>query len=269
LLKYAVQHYIVEQHLPERGDHRITMLDVYLLGRVDFEALLSLQRRLVYEVSGRRERAALILCEHDPLISVGRQGSRAQIHFDANELQLKRWPIRWVNRGGGCLLHAPGQLAVYPILPLERLDLDLPRYLDRLRSVVLDVVSDVGIKNAVADPHGVAIGDRLVAHLGVAVRDWVSYFGAALNINPDLDPFRRVSCGGASEPMTSLERERRLSVNPTMVQQRVVERFMERFELPRVAVHHEHPALPATLPEVQKLPAAQSFVVLRSLLDPI
>jgi lipoyl(octanoyl) transferase len=269
LLKYALKPNIVEQHLPERGDDRFTMLDVYLLGQVDFEALLALQRRLVYEVSGRRDRAALVLCEHESLISVGRQGSRAQIHFDPNELLLKRWPIRWVNRGGGCLLHAPGQLAVYPVLPLDRLQLDLPQYLNRLRRVLLDVVADVGIKNASADSHGVTIGGRLVAHLGVAVRDWISYFGAALNINPDLDPFRRVNCGGASEPMTSLERERRLAVNPTMVQQRVVERFMDRFELPRVTVHHKHPALPAPLPAVEKLPAAQTFVVLRSLLDPI
>jgi len=269
LLKYALKPNIVEQHLPQQGDDRFTILDVYLLGRVDFEALLSLQRRLVYEVSGQRDRAALLLCEHESLISVGRQGSRSQIHFDTNELRLKGWPIRWVNRGGGCLLHAPGQLAVYPVLPLDRLQLDLPQYLDRLRHVLVDVAADTGVKNAIAEPHGLAIGERLVAHVGIAVRDWVSYFGAALNINPDLDPFRRVNCGGSAEPMTSLERERRLAVNPTMIQQRVVERFMERFALPRVTVHHEHPALPAAPRPVRKLPTAQTFLVLRSLLDPI
>src|SRR5262245_21663496 len=245
------------------------MLDVYLLGQVDFTALLALQRRLVYETSGRRDRAVLLLCEHGALSSVGRQGSRAQIHFDPNELRLKGWPIRWVNRGGGCLFHAPGQLAVYPILPLDRLGLDLPDYLERLRHMLVDVAADVGVKNANVEPKGVVIGDRLVAHLGVAVRDWVSYFGAVLNVNPDLDPFRRVNCGGAAEPMTSLERERRLAVNPTLVQQRVVERFMERFGLPRVTVHHEHPALPAQLPQAPKVPAATTFIVLRSLLDPI
>jgi lipoyl(octanoyl) transferase len=257
----------VEPRVPEPTDDRFTMLDVYLLGRVDFEALLSLQRRLVYEVSGRRDRAALLLCEHEPLISVGRQGSRAQIHFDPNELRVKGWPIRWVNRGGGCLFHAPGQLAVYPILPLDRLGLDLPDYLERLRLVMLDVAADTGVKHANADAEGIAVGDRFIAQVGVAVRDWVSYFGAVLNVNPDLDPFRRVNCGGTIEPMTSLERERRLAVNPTLVQQRVVERFMERFHLPRVTVHHEHPALPTPPPSIAKLPAAQSFIASRLLLD--
>ena len=96
-------------------------LQVYLLGTVDFEAALTLQRRLVYQISGERSLAALILCEHPPLITVGRKGSRAHILCGPEELCARRWPIRWVNRGGGCLLHLPGQLAVYPILPLDRL----------------------------------------------------------------------------------------------------------------------------------------------------
>src|SRR5437588_11512158 len=90
-------------------------LQVYLLGTVDFEDMLQCQRRLVYEVSGDRSRAALLLCEHPPLISVGREGSREHIRFEPKDLAAREWPVRWVNRGGGCLLHLPGQLAVYPI----------------------------------------------------------------------------------------------------------------------------------------------------------
>ena len=58
---------------------RDSPLQVYLLGTVDFDALLRLQRRLHYEISGDRGQAALILCEHPPLITVGRHGSRAHI----------------------------------------------------------------------------------------------------------------------------------------------------------------------------------------------
>src|SRR5262245_61745678 len=85
-----------------------SVLQVYLLGAVDFEAALSLQRRLVYEVTGDRACAALVLCEHPPLITVGRQGSHAHILCGPEELRSRRWRIRWVNRGGGCLLHLPG-----------------------------------------------------------------------------------------------------------------------------------------------------------------
>src|SRR5271154_1817004 len=107
-------------------------LQVYLLGSVDFEAALAWQRQLVFNVSGDRTNAYLILCEHPPLITVGRQGSRAHLRWDSEQLRDRNWPVRWVNRGGGCLLHLPGQLAVYPVLPLDYLGLGLQAYLDRL-----------------------------------------------------------------------------------------------------------------------------------------
>src|SRR2546426_281708 len=87
-----------------------TALQVYLLGTVDLEAVLRLQRRLHFEISGQRDQAILLLCEHPPVITVGRQGSRAHIFCGPEELRSRRWNVRWVNRGGGCLLHAPGQL---------------------------------------------------------------------------------------------------------------------------------------------------------------
>src|SRR4051794_29952651 len=89
-----------------------TRLQAYLLGQVDFEAALALQRRLVYEIAGDRTRAALILCEHPPLITVGREGSRSHVLCDDAELQGRHWRVRWVNRGGGVWLHLPGQLAI-------------------------------------------------------------------------------------------------------------------------------------------------------------
>src|SRR2546426_7889619 len=104
-------------------------LRVYLLGLVEFEAALRLQRRLHYEVSGDRTQAGLILCEHPPLITVGRHGSHAHIGWQAEELRVRQWPIRWVNRGGGSWLHLPGQLAIYPIVPLDRLGLGVQAYL--------------------------------------------------------------------------------------------------------------------------------------------
>src|SRR5262249_46918188 len=120
-------------------------LQVYLLGAVDFDDMLRCQRRLVYEVSGDRSRAVLILCEHTPFISIGRDGGGEHVGYEPHELVAREWPLRWVNRGGGCLLHFPGQLAVYPILPLDRLGLDLQGYLDRLHGALLDVITNMEV----------------------------------------------------------------------------------------------------------------------------
>src|SRR5262249_10630640 len=171
-------------------------LDVHLLGTVDFEAALLLQRRLVYEVSGEHDRAVLLVCEHPPLISVGRQGSHEHIQFDAAELARRGWPVRWVNRGGCCLFHAPGQFAIYPILPLDRFGLGIADYLQRLQGMLYDVALDGGARAELRPGRlGVWAGGRLLAQIGVAVRGWVTYFGAALNVHPALEPFRKVRCG--------------------------------------------------------------------------
>src|SRR5208337_28176 len=121
--------------LPECASHETT-LQVYLLGCVPFEPLLRLQRRLHFEITGDRRQAALIVCEHPPTITVGRHGSRCHIHLEPEELQLRGWPIRWVSRGGGCILHVPGQLALYPVLPLDRLHCDINRYLHTLGEAI-------------------------------------------------------------------------------------------------------------------------------------
>src|SRR5262245_17773208 len=151
-----------------------TALQVYLLGSVDFEAALRFQRRLLYDVSGERQQAILVLCEHPPIITVGRHGSHAHLFYGSDELRARRWQVRWVNRGGGCLLHTPGQFAVYPILPLDRLGLGLEEYLARLQAVLADVLADFQIRGETRPGRaGLWVGSRPIAAVGVAVRDWV------------------------------------------------------------------------------------------------
>ncbi|HZZ78073.1 MAG TPA: hypothetical protein VFE62_06125 [Gemmataceae bacterium] len=220
-------------------------LQVYLLGCVPFDALLRLQRRLHFDVTGDRRQAALVVCEHPPTITVGRHGSSSQIRFEPAELELRGWPIRWVNRGGGCILHLPGQLAIYPILPLDRLNLGISAYLNLLGESIRDLLADFSIHSSVhIDERGVRAGERLLAAVGVSVHDWVSGHGAFVNMHPNLDLFRHITTvAGDPHPMTSLERERRGPVRPSLVRERLIEHFRARFGFARVALFSDHPAL--------------------------
>jgi lipoyl(octanoyl) transferase len=228
------------------GSAAEAVLQVYLLGSLDFDTALSLQRRLVYEIAGDRTQAALILCEHPPLITVGRQGSWRHILAGFNELKDRRLAVRWVNRGGGCLLHALGQLAIYPILPLDHMQLSVPQYLNLLQDTLRAVLHDFSVHTTRHLEHpGLLVADRPIAEIGVAVRDWVSYYGAALNINPDLEPFHLVQTGGGggAAPMTSLERERHGPLRPALVRQCLLEHFAARFGFERTTLFSDHAAL--------------------------
>jgi lipoyl(octanoyl) transferase len=232
-------------------------LQVYLVGSVALDPLVRLQRRLHFDVTGDRRQAALIVCEHPPTITLGRHGSRCHIHLEPEQLHLRGWPIRWVNRGGGCILHAPGQLALYPILPLDRLQCDIGSYTHQLGETIRDLLGDFSIHAGVrVDEHGVWAGTRLLAAVGVSVRDWVSGHGIFVNVHPDLDLFRHVTTvAGESHSMTSLERERRGPVRPSLVRERLIEHFQARFGFERVALFSDHPALQGAGQRLDATPA--------------
>jgi lipoyl(octanoyl) transferase len=220
------------------------VLQAYLLGSVEFGAALDLQRLLAYQVAGNRDQAVLILCEHPAHITIGRQGSRAHVLYGPEELRVRGWRVRWVNRGGGTWLHVPGQLAVYPILPLDRLGLDIPEYLQRLRTVLAATLDDFSLRGVTeVGPAGLQVGGRLVADCGVAVRDWVSYYGAALNVNPDLELFRQIRCGVPPTTATSIERERRGPLRSALIRERLLEHFAAHFGFSRTSLFFQHPSL--------------------------
>jgi lipoyl(octanoyl) transferase len=220
-------------------------LRVYLLGEIEFDAALRLQHDLLRRIADERTWGALILCEHPPLITIGRQGSPGDIRATREELQARRWQVRWVNRGGGSWLHLPGQLAVYSILPLDQFDMGLEAYVERLQRVLIAVLDDFGVHAEMRPGEAeVRVKDRPIAGVGVAVRDWVSYFGAVLNIGPDLSAFRLVHTGGSEVgPMTSLARERRAPLRPALVRQRLLDHFSAIFPVERGDLYFTHPAL--------------------------
>ena len=176
-----------------RPSPQLPSLEVYMLGLVDFSEVQQLQRRIVYEL-GEQGGAALILCEHPPTISVGRSGSRAHIGPDDKLLQALGITVRWVNRGGGCVLHLPGQLATYLVLPLDTFGLNLQGYLDRLHTTIIRVLEEFDLAGSVrADIPGVFSGPARIATVGVAVSRSIAYHGLTINVGPYLDGLDRKS----------------------------------------------------------------------------
>jgi len=224
---------------------RELVLRAYLLGAIEWETALALQRRLVYEIGADRNTGALVLCEHPPLITVGRHGSRSHLLCGDSELAARRLRLRWVNRGGGCLLHAPGQLAIYLMLPLDRLQMGVRAYVDALHQVLAETLGAFHVgSRPVPRKNAVWVGDRPIAAVGVAIRDWISYHGAFLNINPDLEAFKLVRWGSLScPPMTSLERERRGPVRPGLVREQLLECLSSCLGFDRISLFTEHPTL--------------------------
>jgi lipoyl(octanoyl) transferase len=231
-------------------------LSAYLFGALDFDAFISLQRRLVYDVGGDRTTGAVILCEHPPCVTIGREGSRAHIrpNFDLltaclrtherAESETSDSPVQWVSRGGGTMLHLPGQVACYPIVPLDLLGLTAARYLEELQNIALDLLRKFDLFGTIdQDRPGIRVNGRRVVHFGVAIRERITCFGFVVNVNPNLGPFHEVNCDGDPVPMTSIQRESPARVRVSGIRQWLLELIAARFGFDRVSIFHNHPSL--------------------------
>ena len=222
----------------------VSSLEIYLLGLVEFDDIQLLQRRLVYDLGSQENGGgALILCEHPPTISVGRSGSRAHVLADDDELRGKGIAIRWVNRGGGCVLHLPGQLTGYLAMPLARAGLDVHDYLGRLHRMMLEVLAEFDLPASTRpDRPGVFLGNARVGSVGVAVSRWIAYHGFTLNVSTFLEPFEVID-----EPspirQTSMESRRQRPAPMAKVRESVIRRVEEVFGLERHHLYTQHPLI--------------------------
>lgn len=221
-------------------------LDTYLLGLSELDDVLRLQRRLIYDL-GERPGAALVLCEHPPTISVGRNGSRAHLRPDDESLRAVGLRVRWVNRGGGCVLHLPGQLAAYLILPLAEARLTLAGYLERLESALIGALADFDLHGATnPEQPGIFLGHARVASVGIAVSRGIAYHGFTLNVGPWLGAFDLLDepgLGGHPLRQTSLESRRQRQAPMPRVRDTLISRLESALALERAHVFTDHPLI--------------------------
>lgn len=226
--------------LASRVQNRLEIED---LGRVSYAEAYRIQNaRHESVLAGRGEGdgpiGTVLLVEHDPVITVTRRPGVAE-HVIATEAMLAQHGVTLADtdRGGDVTYHGPGQLVVYPIVDLNRMNCRIIEYLRALEEIIIGVLADVGVQGE-RDEGATGVwtrdGDEFakVAAIGVRVRRWVTLHGLALNVDPDLAHFGLiVPCGLHGRPVTSL---RRLMGDacPDMarVKELLVERMARRFE---------------------------------------
>lgn len=149
----------------------------------------------------------VFLVEHPHVYTYGR-GSQLSELAPVTPVE-SRTPVELVSveRGGGVTYHGPGQLVAYPILDVRAKTGDMRKFLRWLEDVIIRTIAHWGVEGDHHPEHtGVWVGERKIASLGVAVRQWISYHGIALNVSTDLRYFGAIHpCGLSPEVMTSLE----------------------------------------------------------------
>ncbi len=177
------------------------------LGVVDYKEAWELQKRVFSQIKNNCFNSALILCQHYPVITLGRQAKERNIKVAP--IQLKKLGIGMykIERGGDITYHGPGQLTAYPVLNLGNFKKDIHFFLRQLEEVAIKFLSAFGVKGL---RHkgltGVWIGQQKIASVGIAIRNWITFHGISINIKKgDLNNFNLIRPCGMDIEMTSLE----------------------------------------------------------------
>ncbi len=209
-------------------------LDAYLLGPLSYREGLALQHQMHSEVLQKKRFGAVLMLEHKPVITLGKNANAGLILRDEKSLQEAGIDLILTDRGGEVTAHEPGQLVVYPILPLQELKLPAKLYVDRLlRSVILTLNEYSIASEAHPDYPGVWVGNDKICAIGIRVKERVSLHGIALNISNSLDLFQMiVPCGIRGRGVTSMQKLLSSAPDLSDVARVWLEKFSEVMDLP-------------------------------------
>jgi lipoyl(octanoyl) transferase len=193
------------------------VLNFVQLGRMGYAEALILQRDLVELRHQQRIDNTLLLLEHPPVLTLGRNSHRENILAGEELLARRGVEIHEINRGGDVTYHGPGQLVGYPILDLRSFSprLGAVEHVRRLEEVLIRACASYGIVTGrVAKRTGVwtvpsgSIAEKKIAAIGVHISRGITSHGFALNVTTDLRDFDLiVPCGIGDRAVTSLENE--------------------------------------------------------------
>jgi lipoate-protein ligase B len=241
---------------------------IFDLGSIDFQKAWDFQKEIFQKVKNNYFKAALILCRHYPVITVGRLGKKENIKTSLNELKNRSIHIYEIERGGDITYHGPGQLIAYPIFNLNYLRKDIHLFLRKLEEVVIDFLSDFGIeglrypgltgvwidksrpfstnaydsnrkgrdksrsslKSLIALEEG--RDKQKIASIGIAIKNWITFHGVSVNIKKeDLVNFQLIKPCGTDIEMTSLESVLRRDVEIDDIKDRFIHNFKNNYKV--------------------------------------
>ena len=194
--------------VPRRGEGGTPLLRTRWLGRLPYTEAWDLQRAFHEgKAVGRTQDDYLLLLEHPPVFTIGRNGSVANLLATQAAVMEAGAEVHHVDRGGDITFHGPGQLVGYPILSLGDPKQVVP-YVRRLEEALIRTIAEFGVE-AWSEPGltGVWTSQGKVAAIGVKVSRRVTMHGFALNLHPDMGFFGMMNpCGITDRDVTDLSR---------------------------------------------------------------
>ncbi len=193
---------------------QLQVINVVYLGRLDYSTALAFQQTIVDLVKAKRASHTLLLLEHPPVITLGRNAGPQNILASRDLLASRGIELSETNRGGDVTFHGPGQLVGYPIFDLRAFSprMGAVEFVRKIEEVLIRTCGDLGVvTHRIKGLTGVwteSDNPAKIAAIGIHISRSVTSHGFALNVSTDLDYFKLiVPCGISDKPVTSVEQQ--------------------------------------------------------------
>ncbi len=185
---------------------QVKLLD---MGVLPYGEALHLQETELDRVVRGDSPGTIFFVQHPSVLTLGKNSDLAFLKYAPEYFTDRGIEITRCERGGEVTAHMPGQLVVYPILPVGRLRINVRAYIQALENAVIKTLHLWNITgNRDAEYPGVWVGKRKICAIGVRIKQRTSMHGMALNITNDLGLFDEiVPCGINGRGVTSMARE--------------------------------------------------------------
>ena len=206
-----------------------TQIDIHDLGKLLYKKTWNYQKELLKKRSKNEINDTLILVEHEPVFTLGKNADENHILQNYPD-NIKTYQIE---RGGDVTYHGPGQLVGYPILDLRNYKKSISWYMRSLEQVIIDTLFDYNItanrKNGLT---GVWYNNEKIAALGVRVSRWITMHGFSLNVNPNLNHYKNIiPCGIFEHGVTSMSNILNENVDYEHVKKTIIKKFFNQFKI--------------------------------------
>jgi len=221
---------------------------LYDLGLVDYKYSWQLQHDLFNKVKDGSLQGALVICQHNPVITLGRLADKNNILVKDNELSKMGVPVYQIERGGDVTYHGPGQIIAYPIFNLQCFKKDIHCYLRKLEDVIIGMLYEFGVAGSRykgytgvwIKPFATELSEQginehslsKIASIGIAIKNWITFHGLSINIKKfDLARYSFIRPCGMNIKITCLENITKQDVEMDLIKKILVRKFKRIFNI--------------------------------------
>ena len=168
------------------------------LGVVNYHETLDLMKSHIQQADFNNE---IWLLEHPSIFTLGTAADQNHI-LDAKDI-----PVVQSDRGGEVTYHGPGQLVIYFLLDVKKLNFGPKKLVSTIQEFVKNLLADLSIDcNFVEGAPGVYVNQKKIASIGLRISKGKSYHGISINFDMDLSPFKQINpCGYEGLEVTQIK----------------------------------------------------------------